>query len=487
MPPNSPPDATFKCPGKGCTFIISATSTAAAQVTHAAKSETGQLIADRTHRKEHYGHYLFQLKLFYMDHINRQLSYLHLCLNSVSTTLAIVLAADATPSQRTEMNAVLTDNACFFRFKLKKGDREKKPAGNECRHLLWTPGLLLALLNARYGPPTSMAEVQQAVNIAAAQQDGAALRPPGVRPAVPNPYVRPAKRPRQTKRAEVTGDSSSSEEDPSPPPPAPAPSPSPAPAAANDASEHGSDCEDDDISNLIGDGDEEYLDQVSGIVGNRETALRAILTLLHMHLELATPWSDNTMATRLKKAPIGQVKGSAWAMAIRAHSGGVVGHYYCHVAFAHIQEILVESGHMMAGNDEVLEKGNHTIKEYKRLTFKGGTRVKGTSAFFRQRRLRLAEKATPEEEDTYTAVFVKRARHVGVVLQAGELQLAAELVTAQRKHTSITQSGAAKQAAAQRRVVTEVVKTETVTGLLTNTLPAPVSLPAPRAPPTLNK
>ena len=175
--------------------------------------------------------------------------------------------------------------------------------------------------------------------------------------------------------------------------------------------------------------------------------------------------------------------GNTEEMAIRAHSGGVVGHYYCHVAFVHIQEILEESGHMMAGNDEVLEKGNHTIKEYKRLTFKGGTSVKGASAFFRQRRLRLAEKATPEEEDTYTAVFVKRARNVGVVLQAGELQLAAEVVTAQRKHTSITQSGAVKEAAAQRRVVTEVVKTETVAGLLTNTLPAPVSLPAPRAPP----
>jgi hypothetical protein len=205
MPPNSPPGATFKCPGKDCNFIISLTSTDVAQSKHAAMSDTGQLLADRIHRKAHYGHYLFQLKLFYKDHINRQLSYLHLCLNSVSTTLAIVLAADATPSQRTEMNAVLSDNACFFRFKLKKGDREKKPAGNECRHLLWTPGLLLALVNARYGPPAGVAQVQQAASIAAAQQAGAGLRPPGVRPAVPDPYVRPSKRPRATKRVYVTG------------------------------------------------------------------------------------------------------------------------------------------------------------------------------------------------------------------------------------------------------------------------------------------
>ena len=288
--------------------------------------------------------------------------------------------------------------------------------------------------------------------------------------------------PARQKRVEVTGDSSSSEDD-SPPPP-PAPSPAPAPADADDTSEHGSDYEDDDVSNLIGDGDEEYLDQVSGIVGNRETALRAILTLLRMHLELATPWSDHSMVTRLKKAPIGQAKGSAWAMAIRAHSGGVVGHYYCHVAFAHTEEILVESGHMMAGNDEVLEKGNHTIKEYKRMTFKGGTSVKGASAFFRQRRLRLAAKATSEEEDTYNTVFVQRARNVGVVLQAGELQLAAELITAQRKHTSITQSGAVKTAAVEHRVISEGGKTETVTGLVKNTLPAPAP---PHAPPTLKK
>lgn len=52
--------------------------------------------------------------------------------------------------------------------------------------------------------------------------------------------------------------------------------------------------------------------------------------------------------------------------------------------------------------------------------------MKRASAFFKQRRLRLAEKVTPEEEATYNEVFVTRARSVGVVSQAGELQLAAE-------------------------------------------------------------
>ena len=74
-------------------------------------------------------------------------------------------------------------------------------------------------------------------------------------------------------------------------------------------------------------------------------------------------------------------RGTSWARrgpsrSVRppaARSATILLIYYSHVAFAHLKEILVKHEHLHAGNvDEILERGNHTVKEYKRLTFKGG-------------------------------------------------------------------------------------------------------------------
>ena len=67
------------------------------------------------------------------------------------------------------------------------------------------------------------------------------------------------------------------------------------------------------------------------------------------------------------------VYGRSWANALRSHSNGQVGHYYSHVAFAHFQELIEEHGHLMQGNDEVLEKGNRDMKRFRDMTFWGGT------------------------------------------------------------------------------------------------------------------
>ena len=101
------------------------------------------------------------------------LSLLHAILTRVSSTLAITMAAGASKGQREKMNAVLAAFTCYYRFRDKPGAREKKPAGNECRKLLWTPKIMLELLAARYGEPVTVAEKRAAANVAAAQREGA--------------------------------------------------------------------------------------------------------------------------------------------------------------------------------------------------------------------------------------------------------------------------------------------------------------------------
>ena len=71
---------------------------------------------------------------------------------TVLTLLASVLAAYALsryefPLKRA-LNVVLRNASLYYSLKEKKGDREKKPNGNECRILLFRPGLMLALLLA---------------------------------------------------------------------------------------------------------------------------------------------------------------------------------------------------------------------------------------------------------------------------------------------------------------------------------------------------
>ena len=81
--------------------------------------------------------------------------------------------------------------------------------------------------------------------------------------------------------------------------------------------------------------------------------------MLELHKELHEPWAHKERAEQGKKAA---VYGRSWANALRSHSNGQVGHYYSHVAFAHFQELIEEHGHLMQGNDEVLDKGNRDMK-----------------------------------------------------------------------------------------------------------------------------
>ena len=46
-------------------------------------------------------------------------------------------------------------------------------------------------------------------------------------------------------------------------------------------------------------------------------------------------------------------------MALRKHCNGTCGHYYMHLAYDHLDELIAEHGPFQHGNDEVLEKSLH--------------------------------------------------------------------------------------------------------------------------------
>ena len=107
LPPNSPAGATYKCPAKGCGFVITAASAAADETRRAQLSETAAVEDERTHRGLHAGQMPGRVKLTWCDHIKRQMSLLHFNLNSCGSTLVICMSAGATKAQKKAMNAVL--------------------------------------------------------------------------------------------------------------------------------------------------------------------------------------------------------------------------------------------------------------------------------------------------------------------------------------------------------------------------------------------
>jgi hypothetical protein len=169
LPPGCPAGAEYTCPANDCGFKISTASVAAEEVRKAGLKETAHHEEERAHRSLHAGQLPGRVKLSHCDHIKRQMSLLHFNLNSCGSTLVICAAAGTTAAQKLAMNATLERYKSLYRFKLKKGDREKKAPGNVVRHMLWTPSLMVDLMAARYGGLTTDAEKTAAEAVAAAQ------------------------------------------------------------------------------------------------------------------------------------------------------------------------------------------------------------------------------------------------------------------------------------------------------------------------------
>ena len=90
---------------------------------------------------------------------------------------------------------------------------------------------------------------------------------------------------------------------------------------------------------------------------------------MHFHLRVHQPFHFKDRTSH--SAPI-QQKGATWANALRKHANGACGHYYSHLAYAHLQELINEHGHLQQVNNEVLEKGNRDMKRFRDLTYWGG-------------------------------------------------------------------------------------------------------------------
>ena len=339
--------------------------------------------------------------------------------------------------------------------------------------------MFLELLEARWGKPTRAAEKAAASQLGAAQSRGAnagmgeePARPqqqaPRARAAAQKPKPKPRPGARPSISVPVGGFTAA------PPivnasvaPTAPA-APATAPAAASGSCVL--DDDDDDREQLRGDAEETLPEaEANAVVGDYSTALKTVTALLEVHLELGAPWDDDCDATRKAKGAAAQDKGAVWAQALRAHSGDSVGHYYCHLAFAHFEELIVANGHCDHGNDEVLEKGNRTVKSYRDMSFKGGSSAAG-KAKQKQRRWRKEGREPDAGRDSDSALeeySVVRENNVGVIEYTTNLQTAADLIESRRSHEASLNLGRGKRKQAKRakRETAASVKSENLSAL----------------------
>jgi hypothetical protein len=351
LPPGSPPGASYACPADGCNHTITKESEAEDILAAAALDDKKLSARDLIHRNQHAGQRWLKLKLLWVDHVKRCPSLLHLILNSTGSTLIVALKAGATEAEVIALNKVLADHHCHYRFKLNKKARDAKATGNECRKMMWTPGLLLKLVDARWGKATSPADRAANRELAAAQSAGEHLLndddiPPPPPPAVQAPppaapSVQDTIRPTYDFAALLAASAAASA-----PTPTPTTAPTTAPAddtISDDADDADGDADGDAAAAGIEE-EEDSIEAVDGdIVGTRATAVTAFNTLMKLQMELNTPWPNSE---RKPRAAAAQKMGAAWATSLRAHSNNGVGHYYMHLCYAHLEELIVEHDHL---------------------------------------------------------------------------------------------------------------------------------------------
>ena len=203
------------------------------------------------------------------------------------------------------------------------------------------------------------------------------------------------------------------------------------PSAATAPGEEASDAE-DDTEVTAEQEDEEAEDVDDSATGTRATALAGIRDLLRMTLILTAPWPDEERSERKKLAA---EPCRRWANSLRKHCNGATGHYYMHIAFAHIDEITEEHGHWQTGNDEVLEKVNRDMKRFRDMTWFGGDSSKTAKATkVKQTRYRLIRAARDGEEAEYEEYTVEVPRQDASWIACMEMQVAADLLAARRPH-----------------------------------------------------
>ena len=123
-------------------------------------------------------------------------------------------------------------------------------------------------------------------------------------------------------------------------------------------------------------------------------------------------------------------------------------------------------GPLQHGNDEVLERGNLTMKHFRGLTFKGGDSAAGAKDMLQTRYRLVSEKGvTPEVWEAYDVI--KPHQHSSWV-STFRMNIAAEELQSARLYDGDTRGPAARARAAAeggRRAKRDIVKAEAEAGL----------------------
>ena len=380
-PPWCPVDVNPVC---GCGFECTLENVAAEAERRSCMTVEKQKRESVAHRNSphHNGQEPGLGKIVYCDHRYRQFSALHLMLNNCGSLIAVTLAGGCKPALAKRVNALLLERGCFWHIKENKAGRDKRPNGNECRRLLFSPGLLLELLELRYGKASSEAAKRGCAELDRLQEAGAHLQrsptegpevevaeeeeqaaPRGKSKAKPKPAKEPAAAAMGLDAEALRAALAAAQA-----PGGAAPAPAPAAAAAGEEGEE-EEQEPEEVEAM----EEDWAlpEAPDKVVEQFDSALTAWICLVRLQLELYLSWDDHVMAEREKHGEEAQRLGKALAIAARSHAGNTIAHLYLHVGFAHLKELIVTNGHPYNGDDGVLERGNGLAKSLNKIVLRG--------------------------------------------------------------------------------------------------------------------
>lgn len=178
-------------------------------------------------------------------------------------------------------------------------------------------------------------------------------------------------------------------------------------------------------------------------------------TLLELILELHDEWDDHDMEERRKHAEAASMLGKAWVHAVKKHSKYTCSHYYCHVAFAHLHELIMCNGHLFCGDDSILERGHQQFKRLRAITSCGGKPIaKGVGrpkmAMIRQhlnsdgtlemRHVEARGRPTVEEQEMMLARSLTKRREAREAPQLSAKKIASEIRKQKVRHDAKSES-----------------------------------------------
>lgn len=374
-PPGCPPDFDPKCPS--CDFVCSRKAVLASRQARSEMSVSARTQFDRARRRVHAGVDEHHPQLIWIDQKYRVPSALHLMLNGVGTNIAVTLAAGATPACLRAINEELSkpEHNLYWRVRENAKGRDVRPNGPECRKLLFTPGLLQKLLSIRFekeisstrqgtlpqlqsrGAPLLQAAKSRATALPASKKkalSGQSVQSYGVKGGAVLKALGDL-------RAEQAASSS-------------AVAIATEPSTSNVVPPQSAQVETLTYTN---DSDDEDENETSFDIPNEaeedlESAMLVWRTFLALVLELHAEWDDHDLLERERRAVTAERLGKEWAIAVRKHSKYTCTHYYCHLAFAHLRELIVCNGHLFCGDDAILERGHQRYKRLRTITSAGG-------------------------------------------------------------------------------------------------------------------